>query len=283
MKIVVCVKQILHTYSRTGMDPDKLYITDVDSIARINPYDETALEAALRIKDKNRAQVVILTLGPVIAETELRRCFAMGADDMCQIDTEADPDSWQKSLILAKAVKEIGADIVLCGKESLDKQNGTTGAFVAQHLGLPFVSAILDLKISNNRAEVRRLAGRGAHEVFECGLPAVFSVDMGQYEPRVPTYTAKKNALVYKIKKLSYQKEKFLNMTSLVKVYQPRPRPKLVPAPDCSQPAFSRIDQLLIGSKIEKKGAMLTGSPDSQAQGIVAFLKEHGFLKPVKK
>jgi electron transfer flavoprotein beta subunit len=282
MKIIVCVKQIRYTYSRTGIDPERLYIADEDNIIRINPYDEAALEAALRIKDGNGAQVVILTLGPVIAEAELRRCLAMGADDIYQIDVEAELDSWQKSGLLANAAKDIGADIVLCGKESLDKQNGTTGAFIAQNLGLPFVSAILDIKAGDGCVEVKRSAGRGSREIFECTLPAVFSVDMGQFEPRVPAYTAKKKAQDYIIKKLSLRNEKFVKMTSKADIYQPRPRPKLVPPPDCSLPAFQRIDQLLIGSKVEKKSAILTGSSESQVQGIMEFLKEHGFLK-VKK
>ncbi len=283
MKIIVCVKQIRHTYSRTGMDPEKLYIAAEDNICRINPYDEAALEAALRIKDNSGAEVIMLTLGPVIAETELRRCLAMGADSIYQIDTEAELDSWQKSGLLAMAVKEIGADIVFCGKESLDKQNGQAGAFLAYHLGLPFVSAILDIKASDNHAEVRRSAGRGAREVFDCGLPAVFSVDMGQYESRVPTYTAKKKVQSCKINKLTFTVEKFTKMTSQAEVFQPRPRPKMIPVPDSSLPAFYRIDQLLIGSKVEKKGAILGGTPESQAQGIMSFLKEHGLIKSKKE
>ena len=95
MRIIVCAKQVQFTYARTGSDPDKNYIAPEDNISRINPWDESALDIALQLKEMdNSVEVIILTLGPVIAEKELRRCIAIGADEIYRIDTEDEHDSW---------------------------------------------------------------------------------------------------------------------------------------------------------------------------------------------
>ncbi len=281
MRIIVCVKQICLHYARTGMDPGRYFLAPEDRIYRVNPYDEVALDLALNIKELQVSEeIIILTLGPIIAEVELRRCMAMGIDDVYQIDTEDRMDPWCKSRLLARAVIDMGADLVLCGKESLENQNGQVGAFMAHHLGMPFVSAITDLTIAgdNRSARLKRSAGRGIREVIECPLPAVFSVDPGSYEPRLPTYENMKQALSIPIQRLSYSEEITAPKTISINISTPRPRPKDIPTPDSRLEAFYRIQQLLMGSRIEKKGATLRGSPESQAEGIISFLKEHGFL-----
>ena len=283
MKIIVCMKQINHIYARTGADPDKLFIAPEDTITRINPYDEAALETALCFKDAHpETEVVILTLGPLIAEHELRRCLAMGADNLVHIDADRQLDSKSKSEYLAKAVKEIGADIVLCGKESLDTQNGQVGAFLARILDVAFVSAVLEFSLKGNNIEVMRSAGRGVRERIECPVPAVLSVDMGQKEPRLPTYMSKKKAESFQIQKLSYSEREINEQKISSDIYPPRPRPKSTPAPDSTLDSYNRIEYLLTGSRVEKKGVVLRCDPESQADGIFSFLEEHGFLQAEK-
>jgi electron transfer flavoprotein beta subunit len=281
MRIIVCIKQICMTYARTGLDPEQYFFAPEDKIYRINPCDETAMELALHIKEMHDgAEIFILTLGPIIAPVELRRCLAMGADDLFQIDAEAQMEPWRKSLMLAKAIKDMAADLVLCGRESLDRQNGQVAAYVAHHLGIPFVSAIMDLEIKNKGiAEARRSAGRGMREVIQSPTPAVFSVELGYREPRLPTYEDKKKAQSMKIRRLQYTEARTPKKTITEAVFQPRPRPKRVAVPDSRLGAFDRIQQLLMGSRIEKKGSILGGNPQSQAEGIISFLDEHGFLK----
>ena len=204
----------------------------------------------------------------------------MGADDLCQIDAEGEMDPWYKSRLLAQAMKDMGADLILCGKESLDRQNGQVGAFIAHHLEMPFVSAIVDLTIKNKgTARARRSAGRRIREVIECPLPAVFSVDLGLHEPRLPKYEDKKQAQSIQIRRLDYSEETTANKAISIGTLPPRPRPKKVPAPDSRSEAFDRVQQLLMGSRIEKRGAILRGSPESQAEGIISFLGKHGFLE----
>lgn len=284
MRIIVCVKQIRLTYARTGMDPEQHYLNPEDSVYRVNPYDEAALELALQVKEQQGdVEIILLTLGPVIAETELRRCLALGADDIYRIEMEEEPDPWSKSKILTRAIKDLGADLILCGKESLDKQNGQVGAFMAHHLNMPFLSAVLYLTVQDNvTARARRAADRGVREVIECLLPAVFSVDLGSREPRLPIYEDKKRTRSMEIKRLSYPDEILANKTVSTRVFPPRPRPKRTPAPDSKSEAFYRIEQLLAGSRIDKKGEILEGSPESQVQGIISFLEAHGFIESNK-
>ena len=286
MRIIVCIKQICHTYARTGMDPEKNFLAPEDKICRVNPYDEAAMELALRIKElQGVGEIIILTLGPMIADAEIRRCLALGADHLYQIDRDGFRDPWHKSGLLARAARDLEADLVLCGKESLDNQNGQVGAFMAHHLGMPFVSAITDLTIAEDKrsAKARRRAGRGVREVIEAPLPAVFSVDLGSHEPSLPTYPDKKRARSFPIRKICYREEMAPPKIVFTRSFPARPRPKKISAPDYRLEAYDRIQQLLSGSRVEKKGVMLRGNPEQQVEEIISFLRGHGFFLNQKK
>ncbi|MBW2431879.1 MAG: hypothetical protein JRF56_23225 [Deltaproteobacteria bacterium] len=291
MKIIVCAKQIRHTYARTGKSPKSYFISPEDGIYRVNPHDEAALELALRLKDEyDNITVTLLTLGPMIAEREMRRCLATGADNLYQINVHGQPasdsdpldqpDPWVKSDLMARAVKELKGNLVLCGKESLDKGSGQVGALLAYRLDLPFVSAITDLSMDDTggKLQVQRSAGRGVREIIECRLPAVFSVDLG-LDLRLPKFAGRPWAETYVPRQLDFGADVDPPKIVRTRRFQPRPRPKLVAAPDSRQHAYDRIMQLLTGSKVEKKGEILTGSPESQVEGIIAFLKTNGFLE----
>jgi electron transfer flavoprotein beta subunit len=281
MKTVVCIKQIAHTYARTGMDPQTDFLTSEDQVFRINPYDELAVAMALRIKGlMGEGEIVLISLGPIIAEKELRRCLAMGADCLYQIDVTGHMDPWRKSVFLARAIGGMSADLVLCGKESLDNRNGQVGAFVAHHLGLPFVSCIRDISVvqSKRSVEVQRSAGRGMREIIESPLPAVFSVDTGVMDLPFPTYEDKKLSELLPVQKIVFDEYMVLPKTVSKMVFPPRPRPKKTPPPDSRLAAYARIEQLLTGSRVEKRGQMLGGNPEHQVEQIISFLEEHGFL-----
>ena len=288
MKIIVCTKQIRHTYARTGRSPDSNYINAEDSVHRINPHDEAALELALRLKDEDdTTRVTLLTMGPLIAPVEIRRCLAAGADDWLSINGDErssdpldQPDPWTKADLLARAVKEYGADLVLCGKESLDMGNGQVGALLARRLERPFVSAITDMAhdATQKRIEVQRSAGRGVREIIHCPLPAVCSVDLGP-DLRFPTFERRQWAKAYAPAKLHYAHASSGQQRIAVRRFPPRPRPKCLPPPDSHMQAYDRVMELLSGSNVEKKGEMLTGDAAEQVDGIITFLKTHGFLE----
>jgi electron transfer flavoprotein beta subunit len=267
------------------MDPEEDYLTSEDHLYRVNPYDEAAMEMAADIKDLfEDVEILAVTLGPMVAEAEFIRCLALGADRVLRIDGNDRMDPWRKSHLLARAAKSVHPDIVLCGKESLDTRNGQVAALMAHHLDMSFVSAIDDLAWDRDGrvATVRRRAGRGTQEIIECGTPAVFSVDLMRREPRLPTYEAKKNARALPVEELFFEEEEVSPRVVFGETFPPRPRPKQVPPIDSGLGAYERIEQLLGGSRVQKKGIILEGEPESQVIGIISFLRENGFLKDQK-
>ncbi len=286
MKIVVCIKQINQVYARTGKDPESHYLARKDRIFRINPYDESALELACRIKSENHqsdVEIILVTIGDLIAEKELRRCMAMGADDLYRIDTgdaAKDPGPAGKAGLLARAALELGADLVLCGKESLDRQNGQVGAYLASHLGQPFISAAVGITLaeSGKTLEVVCKGGKGTREIWECPVPAVISVDIPGGESSQTTLGSQYLADQYQIRTLHYQDFKEKQETKIKRVFAPLPRTKSVSAPDSREDAYHRIEQLLTGSRIDKTSRMLEGDVSRQADEIVHFLQENGYI-----
>ncbi len=286
MRIVVCIKQIHHVFGRTGRDETSHYITDNDRVRCINPFDIAALELALGVKDMQRdTEVILLFLGSLSAEKDLRRCLSMGADEICQIETGDNLDGWSKSLLLAEAVKKLKADLVFCGEKSMDSGSGQIGPFMAAHLELPFVARVTDIAVAGTGLpiKVERNCGAGKREIVECGLPAIVSATIGGKIPRYPSMANKRCNSQMSIQKLAVGQPSTDSKVISVRVFPARPRPKRVVPPDSSLHASQRIEQLLRGSNVEKKGEMVTGSPDRQVERILAFLVEKEFLPSLEK
>jgi electron transfer flavoprotein beta subunit len=152
-------------------------------------------------------------------------------------------------------------------------------ALLARRLERPFVSAITDLSLeASGGIKVQRSAGRGVREMIACGLPAVCSVEQG-VALRLPPLPRRQWAQAIAPRHLACPVEGVAPRLVMRGRFQPRPRPRLVPAPDSRQPAYDRVMQLLTGSTVEKRGEMLTGDVESQVEGILTFLKGHGFLE----
>ncbi len=287
MRIIVCIKQIHSVFGKTGRDSTTNFITDNDGVSCVNPLDIAALELALGVKDSHQgqAEVILLSLGPLIAESDLRRCLAMGADELCQINTSESMDGWTKSVLLAEAASELKADMVFCGEKSMDSGSGQTGSFMAFHLGAPFISRVTDITIAETGLPVRaeRNCGRGERELVECGLPAVFSAVSGPKIPRYPSLENKRRLSGKPIRKLSASQHTTVSKVISTGVFPARPRPKQVVPPDSGLPAYQRIEQLLRGSSIEKKGEMVKGTPEQQVDRILSYLQEKDFLKTNEK
>ncbi|MFC1864196.1 electron transfer flavoprotein subunit beta/FixA family protein [Thermodesulfobacteriota bacterium] len=213
MNICVCVKQVEETYARTGKNPEQYFLKPEDRIFRINPCDEAAMMLASRAAaGLKNARIIVLTIGPIQTEDELWRIMAMGGEQLCHIElTRPDNgnsslDSWSKAQVLANAVNTVGGDLVLCGNESIDRQNGLVANFLAHHLKRPFVSAIVDLSLKDGAAAARvtKSAGKGVREILDCRLPAVFSVDLFPGYSSMPSYEAKQQARQKKVKNILF-------------------------------------------------------------------------------
>ena len=193
MNIIVCVKQVPDPETPpAGFKVDtaeKRVIPPLGTAPVINPFDENAVEAALRVKDTCGGKVAALTMGSPDAEDVLRQAIAMGADDGVLLENP-NPDDFDSFFIahaLAAAIKKIGAvDLILCGREAADWNGGQVGPGIAELLGLPSVSLVKNIEPLNGNLKVERVIPNG-FEVIEVTLPALLTITNELGNPRYPT------------------------------------------------------------------------------------------------
>ncbi|UCF94914.1 MAG: electron transfer flavoprotein subunit beta/FixA family protein, partial [Desulfobacterales bacterium] len=190
MKIVVCVKQIALILARTGNDPQQQFVSRDDRVPLINPPDLIAVEAGLQIKESLGGEIFLVTVGPLIAEARLRKCWAMGADRLLHLEVPEgeDLDHHQKAAVLAGTLRKERPDLVLCGQMSLDTEGGQLGARLAAMLDMLYISRVVSLEMpaGSARMAATRALERGDREIVQGTLPAVVSVQPGLYQPRYP-------------------------------------------------------------------------------------------------
>src|SRR3989454_1763547 len=191
MKILVAIKQVPDTATQVKIGADGKTIDTTGITWIVSPYDEFAVEEALRIKEKRgQGEVVAVTLGPERAKEALRSCLAMGADRAIHVNDPAldGADTLTAATVLAAVVKQEAPALVLCGRQAIDDDMGAVGAQLAEVLGWPCLSWVMEEAISEDGARVR--AGRqveGGLEVFDAPLPLVLTAQKGMNEPRYPT------------------------------------------------------------------------------------------------
>lgn len=189
MKILVCAKQVPDT-NEVRIDPVRgtLIRDGVPSI--LNPDDANALEAALTIKDKTPdTTVVVISMGPPQAETMLRECLAMGADEAYLLSDRAfgGADTCATSTTLAAGIRKVGnVDLIFAGRQAIDGDTAQVGPQVAQRLGLPVVTYVQDVKLESGRAVVQRQLEDG-YEVVEVQTPCVLTAVKELNRPRYMT------------------------------------------------------------------------------------------------
>jgi electron transfer flavoprotein beta subunit len=185
LKIAVCIKQVPDTETRIRLAPDGKAILESDVNWVVSPYDEYAIEEALRIKEKGGGEVVLLTAGPDRAQSALRSGLAMGADSALHLK---DPlfeatDARGVARALAAALTTLSPDLVLTGQLGVGGDNAQVPGMVAEFLDLPQVTMAVKVELTDGKATVDREI-EGAHEVWETSLPAVLSAQKGLNEPR---------------------------------------------------------------------------------------------------
>lgn len=187
MNIVVCVKQVPDTTARKELGPDfRLNRAELESV--VNPFDEYAIEEALRLKEANGGEVVVLVMGPPSAEDMIRKTLAMGADRAVHVtDSALAGTDWSGTCaVLSAALRQIPHDLVLTGTESTDARSGLVPGGLSEALGIPLVTYAVKLELSENSIKVHRQVTGGYQEV-QAPLPAVVSVVKGANEPRYPS------------------------------------------------------------------------------------------------
>lgn len=204
MKIVVCLKQTFDTEAKITLDGEgKINREGVSLI--INPYDEFAIEEALRINENTGGgEVVLVCLGREEAQESIRQGLAMGADRAILITDSAleDCDEYTSAVVLAKAIKDLEYDLILGGWRAIDDGSAQVGVRLAEILDLPSVNMVTKIEIGDGKATATREI-EGGNEVVEVPLPSVLLAQKGLNEPRYPTMKGIMKARKKELKKVS--------------------------------------------------------------------------------
>lgn len=186
MNIFVLLKRTFDTEEKISIVNGKIDDSGAEFI--INPYDEYAIEEAIKLRDENGGEVTVVTFGSEDAEKELRTALAMGADKAVLINNEdveaMDPTITSK--VLAEFLKDKQPDIILIGNVSVDNSSGQVGPRLAEALNIEVVTTITKLDISDGVATVERDV-EGDKEIIEVSLPIIVSCQQGLNEPRYPS------------------------------------------------------------------------------------------------
>jgi electron transfer flavoprotein beta subunit len=218
MKIAVCVSHVPDTASKINIGTDGKSI-DPSGIAYIlNPYDEFAVEEALKWKEKLKGEVYVLSAGSESAKETIRKALAMGCDQGILLKINPFADSFAVSKILADEINSLGCELVFCGKQSVDFDNSIVGQLIAEQLNYSCISVVVDLKIEGDKVTAEREV-EGGREVVETVLPAVITAQKGLNEPR---YASLRGIMDAK-KKIIQEKnpEENTNLTELIKMHKP--------------------------------------------------------------
>lgn len=187
MKVFVCLKQVPDTETKIKVLPNGSGIDFTGTKWVMNPYDENAVEEAVKFKEKNpSAQVWAITAGPKSRASEvLRTALAMGADEAILVNAPENLDAIATSKALAKAIQAEGsAHLVFSGKLSIDSNQSSVPQMVAEYLSIPHTSVVSRLEATSESVTVERDVEGGAKEVVQMTLPALIGANKGLNMPR---------------------------------------------------------------------------------------------------
>jgi len=205
LNIVVCIKQVPET-TDVQFDEETGRLKREGVAAIINPFDEYAIEEALRLKEKHGGVVKVITMGPPWAADALRDAIAMGADEgwLATDRVFGGADTWATSLTLAKCIEKMGPyDLIICGLKTTDGDTGQTGPEMAEHLGIPHVCYVSEIKeLKSRKVTLRRNLDEGV-ETLEAKLPLLLSVGKDINQPRLATLRGRLKAKKAEIREIT--------------------------------------------------------------------------------
>ncbi len=184
MKVLVCIKHVLDV-AELKIDSKTRAPVLAGVPFKISDFDKNALEEAIKIKEKQGADVSVLSMGPERVKEGLKEALAMGADEAFAAISES-YDTLVDSKVLAKAIEKIGFDLVLCGEASIDSYSGQMAPRVAERLEIPQITYAQKISLEDGKVTVERDMEDGI-EVVEANLPCLISVVKTINEPRLPT------------------------------------------------------------------------------------------------
>lgn len=251
MKYVVLLKQVFDTETKITLDANgKISNSGVSLI--MNPYDEYAVEEALRLKEKGEGEVIVVSVGGQQVQDTLRQALAMGADKAVLVDSgDAELDEYSTAMILAKAIGEIGFDVILGGFRAIDDGSAQVASRVAELLNVPVVNVVTKLEVESTQAVATREI-EGGSEVIEVSLPAVFTAQKGLNEPRYPSMKG-----IMKAKKKPMDKKTLADLGLDANQVAPKVKPISFSLPEARQ-----------------AGKIIPGEPGEAAAELAKLLRE---------
>ena len=202
MKILVAIKQVPARDSQLKIASSGKWIEDDDLAYEINEPDAYALEAGLQLKEKHGGEVVVVSFGPSRVAQTIREALAKGADRAIHVQVEAGEmlDSFATARLLAKAIETEAPDLILTGLQSDDLGYGQTGVIVAELLGWPHATIVMEVESAGNGIRVKRELEDGWFQHLTLPLPAVLTVQSGIKKLRYATLMGIKRAKSKEVK-----------------------------------------------------------------------------------
>jgi electron transfer flavoprotein beta subunit len=191
MKIAVCLKQVPTREWQPRIDESKRAVREQDASFEMNEPDAYALEEALRLREKHSGEVVVCTAGPARAAQVLREALARGADRAIHVEDDRlasiSTDSFAVAGALAEAIRDEKFDLVLTGLQSDDQGAAQTGVILAERLGLPHATIVMDVQVQDSNVRVKRELEGGWFQWVGMPLPALLTIQSGINQLRYAT------------------------------------------------------------------------------------------------
>ena len=206
MNIYVCIKQVPDTETKIKLNGDNSGIDTTGIKWIMSPYDEFAVEEALRLKEKNAGSTVtVISAGPARVVETLRTALAMGADSGIHVEIPETADNNRAAKALAGALKkEAKVDIIFTGKEAIDDGAAQVSQLTAEYFGVPYVTVVLSVEYGSGTVKCKREIEGGAFEMVEAPMPVLIAAQKGMNEPR---YASLPNIMKAKKKEVKALKE----------------------------------------------------------------------------
>ena len=223
MKILVPVKRVIDYNVKIRVKDDKTGVETAGVKMSMNPFDEIAVEEALRLKEKSLAQEVItVSVGNDSVVETIRTSLALGADRANHVKTDTDIESLGIAKILSRIVQEESIDLVICGKQAIDDDNNQTGQMLAGNLNWPQATFVSSVEILNNELVSEREIDGGLEKI-KLQLPCVVTTDLRLNEPRYVTLPNIMKAKKKEVKTITFNdlNISYENKLSVISVEQP--------------------------------------------------------------
>ena len=252
MKILVCIKQVPDMESKFKIGAEGIWYNEADLAWRMNEYDEYAVEQAVQLKEQlgGDTDLVVLSIGPERVKETMKKALAMGCERGVHVQDDAyyKKDAFEIASIIAEYAKGQGFDLIFTGMQSQDRGSAQVGILLAELLGLPSVSTIVDFAFDGATLSVKRELEGGLKALVKLKTPALVTCQLGLNTPRYPTLP---NIMKAKKKELTT-----VPVSDLLKVEE-----------------LVRVEKMFVPEK-RKGGLVLEGEVGDLATKLLQILKE---------